>query len=92
MFSVNVPTVSFGLAMGWVSLASGEGGAGEGSDVHVVGAAATTFVASLLGVPLCARLLVVGRKTAVIATSAAFVVIKLILRYSSTCVLNHHRA
>ncbi|PZC79341.1 hypothetical protein B5X24_HaOG216490 [Helicoverpa armigera] len=75
---INVPTVSFGLAMGWVSLASGEGAeGGEGGelvdDAHVVAAAATTFVASLVGVPLCARALAEGRKLAVIATSAAFV-------------------
>ncbi|KPJ20249.1 Sugar transporter ERD6-like 16 [Papilio machaon] len=64
---INVPTVSFGLALGWVSLASGE--SGEGAVV----AAVTTFAASLLGVPLSAHALTYGSKFAVIATSATFV-------------------
>ncbi|KAJ8710940.1 hypothetical protein PYW08_009455 [Mythimna loreyi] len=67
---INVPTISFGLAMGWVSLASGEAGGEDAA--RVVGAAATTFGASLLGVPLSARALAAGRKLAVLATSAAF--------------------
>lgn len=77
VLAVNVPTISFGLAIGWVSLASGEAGeAGEAGveDAQVVAAAATTFVASLVGVPLCARALAAGRKPAVLATSAAFLV------------------
>ncbi|XP_013182766.1 PREDICTED: probable metabolite transport protein CsbC isoform X1 [Papilio xuthus] len=67
---INVPTVSFGLALGWVSLASGE--SGDGAAGAVV-AAVTTFAASLLGVPLSAHALTYGRKFAVIATSATFV-------------------
>ncbi|CAG9792601.1 unnamed protein product [Diatraea saccharalis] len=64
--------------MGWVSLASGEHGGGGTVDGEsgrrVVVAAATTFLASLVGVPLSARALTYGRKFAVIATSACFVV------------------
>lgn len=73
--------------MGWVSLAGGETGErGEGDagvEAHVVGAAATTFVASLLGVPLCARALAAGRKFAVVTTSAAFVVSLAVYLYST---------
>lgn len=72
MFPVNIPTVSFGLALGWVSLASGEGGP-EASRGAVV-ASVTTFTASLVGVPLSARALAAGRKVALIGTSASFVV------------------
>ncbi|CAH2057529.1 unnamed protein product, partial [Iphiclides podalirius] len=79
--AVNVPTMSFGLALGWVSLVSsqegGDGGdGGDGSDggAGLVLAAATTFGASLLGVPLSALALRLGRKFAVIATSFAFIV------------------
>ncbi|KAH9643268.1 hypothetical protein HF086_005930 [Spodoptera exigua] len=72
--AVNVPAMSFGLAVGWVSLASGESGAGGALDeAQAVAAAGTTYLASLVGVPLCARALAGGRKPAVIATSAAFV-------------------
>ncbi|CAH0402964.1 unnamed protein product [Chilo suppressalis] len=75
---INIPTVSLGLAMGWVSLASGErsGGGEDGGEAggRVVAAAATTFLASLVGVPLSARALANGRKFAVIATSACFLV------------------
>jgi hypothetical protein len=66
--------------MGWVSLVSGEhGGHSEhgAHDTHggqVVVAAAVTFVASLAGVPLSAIALRFGRKFAVIATSACFLV------------------
>ncbi|XP_075985628.1 uncharacterized protein LOC142982829 [Anticarsia gemmatalis] len=77
---INVPTMSFGLAMGWVSLASGESVEGDATlggeharELRVVVAAAVTFAASLLGVPLCARALAAGRKPALIATSAMFV-------------------
>ncbi|CAD0249707.1 unnamed protein product [Spodoptera exigua] len=71
---INVPAMSFGLAVGWVSLASGESGAGGALDeAQAVAAAGTTYLASLVGVPLCARALAGGRKPAVIATSAAFV-------------------
>lgn len=72
---VNVPAVSFGLAVGWVSLASGQAGGDGVDDAQAVVAAGTTYLASLAGVPLCARALAAGRKPAVIATSAAFVVI-----------------
>nr|XP_053618265.1 probable metabolite transport protein CsbC [Plodia interpunctella] len=74
---LNVPTVSLGLAMGWVSLASGESEAGlgaGGSDCRLVVAATVTFAAALLGVPLSARALTFGRKFATVATSLAFVV------------------
>lgn len=66
--------------MGWVSLISGEsadggtGGAADNGDVQAVAAAAVTFTSSLVGVPLSARLIAAGRKTAVICTSAMFVV------------------
>ncbi|KAJ0171575.1 hypothetical protein K1T71_013125 [Dendrolimus kikuchii] len=69
---INVPTISFGLAMGWVSLASGEGQSTD--ETEVVVAAATTFGASFLGVPISARAIAAGRKPAVIGISAAFVV------------------
>lgn len=79
-----MPTVSFGLAMGWVSLASGEsatdaeraGGAKDtaSEDSALVGAAAATFAAGLLGVPLGARALQHARKPILAATSAAFAV------------------
>ena len=73
--AVNVPTVSFGLALGWVSLASGEAAQrGAGAGRGAVLAAVTTFAASLAGVPLSARALAAGRKVALIGTSAAFVV------------------
>ncbi|CAH2097990.1 unnamed protein product [Euphydryas editha] len=78
--TVNVPTMSFGLALGWVSLASGEAAAGEAGGAGdeeagrgAVIAAVTTFTASLVGVPLSARALLAGRKIALIATSACFV-------------------
>ncbi|XP_063833831.1 facilitated trehalose transporter Tret1-like [Ostrinia nubilalis] len=88
---INVPTMSLGMAMGWVSLVSGEreeadgvdpaagtGGdpaaAAEAEGARVVAAAATTFLASLVGVPLSARALSYGRKFALIATSMCFVV------------------
>ncbi|XP_064075063.1 solute carrier family 2, facilitated glucose transporter member 8-like [Vanessa tameamea] len=82
VFLINVPTMSFGLALGWVSLASGEAGAadaagsggGEESGRGAVVAAVTTFTASLVGVPLSARALDAGRKAALIATSSCFVV------------------
>lgn len=80
--AVNVPTVSFGLALGWVSLASGE--SGEGAAGAVI-AAVTTFAASLLGVPLSAHALTYGRKVAVIATSATFVVSLFIVLPTATC-------
>ncbi|XP_060807362.1 facilitated trehalose transporter Tret1 [Amyelois transitella] len=63
--------------MGWVSLASGESGAAvaaAGGEARLVLAAALTFAAALLGVPLSARALARGRKFATIATSLAFVV------------------
>lgn len=81
--SVNIPTLSFGLAMGWVSLASGESIITEHSsessltgedDAEVVTAAAVTFFSALIGVPLSAWVLAAGRKPALIATSAIFVV------------------
>lgn len=76
--AVNVPTVSFGLTMGWVSLASGEGGGeGEADDAdmaRVVLAAGTTFLSALAAVPLAARALHAGRKFTVIATSLVFAV------------------
>ncbi|CAG4952010.1 unnamed protein product [Parnassius apollo] len=74
---INVPTVSFGLALGWVSLASGEAaeaGGEEGEGAGAVVAAVTTFAASSLGVPISARALRYGRKFAVIATSFTFVI------------------
>ncbi|CAB3244810.1 unnamed protein product [Arctia plantaginis] len=77
---INIPTISFGLAMGWVSLISGESvdggteGTSDNGDVQAVAAAAVTFTSSLVGVPLSARLIAAGRKTAVISTSAMFVV------------------
>ncbi|XP_050356284.1 solute carrier family 2, facilitated glucose transporter member 8-like [Nymphalis io] len=82
VFLINVPTVSFGLALGWVSLASGEAGAaaaavaggGDEANRGAVVAAVTTFTASLVGVPLSARALNAGRKAALIATSSCFVV------------------
>ncbi|XP_045455946.1 solute carrier family 2, facilitated glucose transporter member 6-like [Melitaea cinxia] len=84
VFLINVPTVSFGLALGWVSLVSGETAAGEGGGAGGKGgdeagraaviASVTTFTASLVGVPLSARALLAGRKVALIATSACFVV------------------
>ncbi|XP_047539997.1 solute carrier family 2, facilitated glucose transporter member 8-like [Vanessa atalanta] len=82
VFLINVPTMSFGLALGWVSLASGEAGAadaagsggGEEAGRGAVIAAVTTFTASLVGVPLSARALDAGRKAALIATSSCFVV------------------
>lgn len=74
-----MPTTSLGLAMGWVSLVSGEREEGtrigeEAEGARVVAAAATTFLASLVGVPLSARALTYGRKFALIATSLCFVV------------------
>lgn len=78
--AVNVPTVSFGLTMGWVSLASGEGegeadGGGPDADMApVVLAAGTTFLSALAAVPLAARALHAGRKFTVIATSLVFAV------------------
>ncbi|XP_045762979.1 high-affinity hexose transporter HXT6-like [Maniola jurtina] len=69
---INIPTLSFGLALGWVSLASGEGGP-EASRGAVI-ASVTTFTASLVGVPLSARALVAGRKVALIGTSFSFVI------------------
>lgn len=81
--SVNIPMTSFGLTMGWVSLASGESvvtdlspdsGHARERDVKVVVSAAITFCASLVGVLLSARLLAAGRKLAVIVTSGLFVV------------------
>ncbi|CAH2251916.1 jg13817 [Pararge aegeria aegeria] len=69
---VNIPIVSFGLALGWVSLASGE--AGPEATREAIIASVTTFVASLVGVPLSARALAAGRKVALIATSASFAV------------------
>lgn len=66
--------------MGWVSLVSGERkaagapGDAEAEGARVVAAAATTFLASLVGVPLSARALTLGRKFAIIATSLCFVV------------------
>lgn len=70
---MNVPTVSFGLTMGWVSLASGEGG-GDADMAQVVLAAGTTFLSALAAVPLAARALHAGRKFTVIATSLVFAV------------------
>ncbi|CAB3249350.1 unnamed protein product [Arctia plantaginis] len=79
---INIPMTSFGLTMGWVSLASGESVVTELStdsdhtrerDVKVVVSAAITFCASLVGVLLSARLLAAGRKLAVIVTSGLFV-------------------
>ncbi|OWR46305.1 putative spliceosome associated protein [Danaus plexippus plexippus] len=71
---INIPTVSFGLAMGWVSLVSGEAPAeeAEASGRGAVIAAVTTFGASMAGVPLSARALLYGRKFALIGTSACF--------------------
>lgn len=80
-----MPSISFGLAMGWVSLESGadadkaeaEGAVGEksgGSESALVGAAAVTFVAGALAMPLAARAIAAGRKPAMLATSAAFIV------------------
>ncbi|KAM3956831.1 LOW QUALITY PROTEIN: putative metabolite transport protein CsbC [Aphomia sociella] len=71
---INIPTVSLGLATGWVSMASGENERGGGEGLQVVVAAATTFAGSLIGVPLSAWALASGRKFATIATSAAFAV------------------
>ncbi|VVC89657.1 unnamed protein product [Leptidea sinapis] len=70
---INVPAVSFGLALGWVSLVSGEAG-GEGHARAAVVASMSTFAATFLGVPLSAKAITYGRKFAVIATSAGFVV------------------
>lgn len=75
-----MPSISFGLAMGWVSLESGDGA--DGADgalgpergAALVGAAAVTFVAGALAMPLAARALAAGRKPAMLATSAAFIV------------------
>lgn len=79
LLAVNVPTVSFGLAMGWVSLASGEAAAAEAGegDGALVGAAAATFAAGLAGVPLGAHALRHGRRPALAATSAVFGVLLL---------------
>ncbi|XP_072948394.1 uncharacterized protein [Epargyreus clarus] len=76
---INIPTVSFGLALGWVSLASGEAAGGEEAGGEAAGrgavvAAVTTFTASLAGVPLSAYALAAGRKLAIIVTSGCFVV------------------
>ncbi|CAG4939866.1 unnamed protein product [Colias eurytheme] len=70
---INVPTISFGLALGWVSLASGEAGGAEGAG-GAVAAAVVTFAASFVGVPLSAKAITYGRKFAVIAASAGFVI------------------
>lgn len=71
-----MPSISFGLAMGWVSLESGA--SGEGTDdekgMALVGAAAATFLAGALAMPVAARAIAAGRKPAMLATSAAFIV------------------
>ncbi|XP_041977041.1 probable metabolite transport protein CsbC [Aricia agestis] len=67
---INIPTLSFGLAFGWVSLVSGEDGEGEGEAVVV---AVTTFTGCMIGVPLSAWAISIGRKFAIIATSFLFV-------------------
>lgn len=70
--------MSFGLTMGWVSLASGERDgeeeAGEADMAQLVVAAGTTFLSALGAVPLAARALHAGRKFTVIATSLVFAV------------------
>ncbi|XP_041969511.1 arabinose-proton symporter-like [Aricia agestis] len=67
---INIPTLSFGLAFGWVSLVSGENGEGEG---EAVVAGVTTFTACMVGVPLSAWAISIGRKFGIIATSFLFV-------------------
>lgn len=75
---MNVPTVSLGLTMGWVSLASGEreleGGDVDADMTQVILAAGTTFLSALAAVPLAERALSFGRKFTVIATSLVFAV------------------
>ncbi|CAK1543327.1 unnamed protein product [Leptosia nina] len=74
---INVPAISFGLALGWVSLASGEAGSADGGKQDESGAviaAVIMFVACFIGVPLSAKAITYGRKIAVIAASACFVV------------------
>lgn len=79
---MNVPTVSFGLAVGWVSFASGDGVTTEGDardddaatrQTLVAVAATATFAALMVGVPLAGAALLCGRKFAVVCTSLAFV-------------------
>lgn len=87
LLTVNIPTVSFGLAMGWVSLVSGEAPAeeAEASGRGAVIAAVTTFGASMAGVPLSARALLYGRKFALIGTSACFAVGMMYTYYCVEC-------
>ncbi|KAJ2940965.1 hypothetical protein O0L34_g10227 [Tuta absoluta] len=68
--NVNIPTVSFGLSLAWVSLATGTK-AEEPQDA-VVGGAGATHAASIIGVLLSAAALKTGRKPPLIASSAAF--------------------
>ncbi|KAI5639222.1 sugar transporter domain-containing protein [Phthorimaea operculella] len=67
---LNIPTVSFGLSLAWVSLATGTN-AEEPQDA-VVGGAGATHAASIIGVLLSAAALKTGRKPPLIASSAAF--------------------
>ncbi|XP_047519935.1 sugar transporter ERD6-like 2 isoform X2 [Pieris napi] len=68
---INIPSVSFGLALGWVSLVSGE--AADEGDMGAVFAAVTTFLACFVSVPISAKIITYGRKYAVMAASACFV-------------------
>lgn len=77
MCTVNIPMMSFGLATGWVSGETGqldESGKLVGIEQELPWAAAGTLVVALIATPLSQRLLNSGRKTALLATSAAYVV------------------